>query len=286
MGNIYEIIGRAVALQNKTDIGSITAEETGGIMADTLRYLNDYQLSASSIGLARIYSSLEDMQSDQQPTSDLNGMALKAGQLVVIVSESEDEAGKVYRYNGMPGNWTYVGIVGNDVIARNINEYNLSLIWPTDGSEGTNVYTKDLAVSLMTRKLSPSLLVAGISAVYLNAQGTSTVLRYTGGDSSSLASWMEVQDFTADASKKLSEAQPAVDKRLETKSKEIVGAINEIFKASGHQKQQSDWNETDSQSCSYIRNKPELIQSDTIKKIVVLTQEEYDAIDTPSETTL
>ena len=113
--NIYDIITRAESLRKETAIGAISPERAGSIMSDTLKYLNDFQIQSSSIGLDKIYTSAEEMTSDENPVSDLNGQPLKAGQLCVIVPDdnNDTEAGDVYRYNGTLGSWTKVGHIGN-----------------------------------------------------------------------------------------------------------------------------------------------------------------------------
>lgn len=113
--NIYEIINRAESLRKETALNAISPERAGSIMSDTLKYLNDFQIQSSSIGLDKVYTSSASMTADEEPASDLTGQPLKAGQLCVIVSEDSTgtEDGDVYRYDGEPGSWTKVGKIGN-----------------------------------------------------------------------------------------------------------------------------------------------------------------------------
>lgn len=112
MATLNEIIARAEALRKESSVNSIDPERVGSIMSDTLKYLNEFQLTSNSLGLEKIYASVSAMNSDNAPVSDLTGKPLKGGQLAVIVagSASEDN-GKVYRFDN-PG-WTYVSTIGN-----------------------------------------------------------------------------------------------------------------------------------------------------------------------------
>ena len=115
--NIYDLISRAQKLREETKIDSVSPDRVGALCEDTLKYINEYQLLASSPALHKIYVSVSAMQSDRSPKSDITGNALKPGQLVVIVpaSQSDATAGNVYRYDGPSGNtsaWTFVSKIG------------------------------------------------------------------------------------------------------------------------------------------------------------------------------
>ena len=117
MVDIYSLISRAQKLREETRLDSVSPDRVGTLLEDTLKYINEYQLLASSPPLHKIYASVSAMQSDPAPKSDLTGEALKAGQLVVIVPESQNDAtaGDVYRYDGPSGNtsaWTFVAKLG------------------------------------------------------------------------------------------------------------------------------------------------------------------------------
>lgn len=113
--NIYDIINRAESLRKETALNAISPERAGGIMSDTLKYLNDFQIQTGSMGLDKVYGSTVAMNADDSPVSDLTGRPLKAGQLAVIVpaDDTSPDAGKVYRFDD-PG-WTYVTKVGNSI---------------------------------------------------------------------------------------------------------------------------------------------------------------------------
>lgn len=111
--NIYDLISRAQKLRQETKLDSVSPGRVGALCEDTLKYINEYQLLASSPSLHKIYASVSAMQSDPAPKSDLTGKALKPGQLVVIApaSQTDTTAGDVYRYDGPSGNtsaWTFV----------------------------------------------------------------------------------------------------------------------------------------------------------------------------------
>ena len=115
--NIYELISRAQGLRQETKLDSVSPDRVGALCEDTLKYINEFQLLASSPSLHKIYASVSAMQADAAPKSDLTGKALKPGQLVVIVpaSQSDATAGDVYRYDGPSGNtsaWTFISKIG------------------------------------------------------------------------------------------------------------------------------------------------------------------------------
>ena len=113
--NIFDIINRAESLRSETSIGAISPERVGGIMSDTLKYLNDFQIQSGSLGLDKVYESVSAMNADDEPISDITGKSLKSGQLAVIVptDDTSPDAGKVYRFDS-PG-WTFVTKVGNSI---------------------------------------------------------------------------------------------------------------------------------------------------------------------------
>lgn len=115
--NIYELISRAQGLRQETKLDSVSPDRVGALCEDTLKYINEFQLLASSPSLHKIYVSVSAMQADAAPKSDLTGKALKPGQLVVIVpaNQSDATAGDVYRYDGPSGNtsaWTFISKIG------------------------------------------------------------------------------------------------------------------------------------------------------------------------------
>lgn len=114
MANINEILARAAALRDETALNSISPERAGGIMYDTLIVLNELWLQqGAALVISKIYASVDAMEADTAPVSDISGKPLRPGQIVVIASEDEDN-GSVYRYNGTDSpSWSLVGNIGN-----------------------------------------------------------------------------------------------------------------------------------------------------------------------------
>ena len=114
MQNINEILARAAALRDETQLNSISPERAGSIMYDTLLALNDLWLQqGAALVISKIYASVAAMEADTAPVSDLTGQPLRPGQIVVIASEDSDN-GSVYRYNGTESpSWSLVGEIGN-----------------------------------------------------------------------------------------------------------------------------------------------------------------------------
>ena len=104
---IYEIQARAQVLREKTQEGSITPEEVGGLIADTLVLLANIGQREGGLRVSRVYSSKAEMEADTNP-ENAQHQPLKAGQLVVIHTGGDSpENGTVYVYLA-PG-WKLIG---------------------------------------------------------------------------------------------------------------------------------------------------------------------------------
>lgn len=117
MATLQEILARAQALREETELGSISPERAGSIMYDTLQQINQMQLLGASLVISKIYASVAAMEADSAPVSDLSGNALKEGQLVVIVPSdtSSSDMGSVYRFDGIEDSastWSFTGKIG------------------------------------------------------------------------------------------------------------------------------------------------------------------------------
>lgn len=114
MANINELLARAAALRDETALNSISPERAGGIMYDTLLAMNELWLQqGAALVISKIYASVAAMEADTAPVSDLTGLPLRSGQIVVIASSDSDN-GSVYRYNGTDSpSWSLVGSIGN-----------------------------------------------------------------------------------------------------------------------------------------------------------------------------
>ena len=133
---------RARALRNETALNSITPDRAGGIMYDTLAYINEMQLqNANPLLISKIYDSVADMEDDSAPVSDLDGSNLMPGQLVCIVTGDPDdpEDGLVYRYDGTEGgtsSWTAVGRIGSDPYLEGYQYMGKAVLSPTPTDPG------------------------------------------------------------------------------------------------------------------------------------------------------
>ena len=107
MTTIYELQVRAKILREKTQQGSITPEEVGGLIADTLALLADVEQTAGSLRVSKVYSSKAEMEADTNP-EDAHHQPLKAGQLVAIHADTDSpDNGTIYVYLA-PG-WKLIG---------------------------------------------------------------------------------------------------------------------------------------------------------------------------------
>jgi hypothetical protein len=133
---------RARSLRNETAINSISPERAGGIMYDTLAYINEMQLQdANPLLLSKIYDSVAEMEADPAPVSDLDGSALLPGQLVCIVTGDPDdpEDGAVYRYDGTEddtSSWTAVGRIGSAPYLEGFLYMGKAVLTPTPTDPG------------------------------------------------------------------------------------------------------------------------------------------------------
>ena len=116
---IYELQARAKALREKTQEGSITPEEVGGLIADTLALLADVEQTAGSLRVSKVYTSKTEMEADTNP-EDAHHQPLKAGQLVAIHAEGDSpDNGNIYVYLA-PG-WKLIGNQA-EVLRRETNK--------------------------------------------------------------------------------------------------------------------------------------------------------------------
>lgn len=117
---IYELQTRAKALREKTQEGSITPEEVGGLIADTLALLADVEQTAGSLRVSKVYSSKAEMEADTAP-EDAHHQPLKAGQLVAIHAEGDSpDNGTIYVYLA-PG-WKLIGNLNRVAIGEDMGQ--------------------------------------------------------------------------------------------------------------------------------------------------------------------
>lgn len=102
--NSNDIKRRAIELSEKTNSETIPPSEVGGIMYDTVSYMEEVQRNGGSLGIRKTYASVSAMEADTNP-KDSEGNPLKKGMLVNIYNPdnaSDPDNNKVYAYNA-PG---------------------------------------------------------------------------------------------------------------------------------------------------------------------------------------
>ena len=115
MINIYNLQERANALRKRYIAASITPEEVGGLIADTLEFISLMERNTSSLGITKVYNSIATMEGDKSPNVD--GKPLRQGQLVSIYN-AENKAdihnGDIYMYD--KDGWSFVSNIANVIV--------------------------------------------------------------------------------------------------------------------------------------------------------------------------
>jgi len=113
MNNLHNIKARVDLLSAKTEEGSITPEELGQILADLVTYTQSMERDGSTLGIRKVYPTLEVMQADLSPMDD-NGKPLRRGNLVAIYHEAtattDTNSGLVSMWTGK--GWISVARIG------------------------------------------------------------------------------------------------------------------------------------------------------------------------------
>ena len=113
MISLIDIKNRADQLSAKTEAGSITPEEVGALIADLALYTQSSERDGSTLGIRKVYPTLEAMQADTEPIGD-GGKPLRRGNLVAIYSEeraqSDPNSGLVSMWTG--SGWTSIARIG------------------------------------------------------------------------------------------------------------------------------------------------------------------------------
>ena len=113
MISLIDIKNRADQLSEKTEAGSITPEEVGALIADLALYTQSSERDGSTLGIRKVYPTLEAMQADTEPIGD-SGKPLRRGNLVAIYSEeraqSDPNSGLVSMWTG--SGWTSIARIG------------------------------------------------------------------------------------------------------------------------------------------------------------------------------
>lgn len=110
---LQEILVQAHALADKTLAGSITPEEVGGLIASLALEVQRTERDGSTLGIRKVYPSLEAMRSDTAPTTE-EGKALRPGNLAAIYDEAtssiDPNSGLVSMWTG--SGWQAVARIG------------------------------------------------------------------------------------------------------------------------------------------------------------------------------
>ena len=113
MISLIEIKNRADQLSAKTEAGSITPEEVGALIADLALYAQNSEREGSTLGIRKVYPTLEAMQADTTPIG-VDEKPLRRGNLVAIYSEehaqSDPNSGLVSMWTG--SGWTSIARIG------------------------------------------------------------------------------------------------------------------------------------------------------------------------------
>ena len=115
MMNIYDLQQRAEVLRKRHIEGSITPEEVGGLIADTLSLISSIEQNSSSLAVVKVYSSVAEMQGDASPVA--NDKPLRFGQIVSVYNEADaNDAhnGEIYVFEN-PG-WKLIGNINKVAI--------------------------------------------------------------------------------------------------------------------------------------------------------------------------
>ena len=115
MMNIYDLQQRAEVLRKRHIEGSITPEEVGGLIADTLSLISSIEQNSSSLAVVKVYSSVAEMQGDTAPVA--NDKPLRFGQIVSVYNEADaNDAhnGEIYVFEN-PG-WKLIGNINKVAI--------------------------------------------------------------------------------------------------------------------------------------------------------------------------
>lgn len=114
MATIYELKRRAQELSAKKDSLSISPDEVGGLIDETLDVINEAEKNQVGLGIRNTYTTVAKMNADSTSPAGSDGKPLKFGQIVTVYNESHPDAadnGNIYAFQN-PG-WKLVSTTGN-----------------------------------------------------------------------------------------------------------------------------------------------------------------------------
>jgi predicted phosphodiesterase len=111
--SLYDLQQRAADLKSKTNIDSITPEDTFGLQGDALEYMGGIEQNADALGIRKIYTTYAAMAADTAPIGT-NSKALRFGQLAIVYDSNnltQAESGNIYAFQ-LPG-WILIGNIND-----------------------------------------------------------------------------------------------------------------------------------------------------------------------------
>lgn len=114
MATIYELKRRAQELSAKKDSLSISPDEVGGLIDETLDVINEAEKNQVGLGIRNTYTTVSKMNADSTSPTGSDGKPLKFGQIVTVYDENTPDAvdnGNIYAFQN-PG-WKLVSTTGN-----------------------------------------------------------------------------------------------------------------------------------------------------------------------------
>lgn len=114
MATIYELKRRAQELSAKKDSLSISPDEVGGLIDETLDVINEAEKNQVGLGIRNTYTTVAKMNADSTSPAGSDGKPLKFGQIVTVYDDSHPDAadnGNIYAFQN-PG-WKLVSTTGN-----------------------------------------------------------------------------------------------------------------------------------------------------------------------------
>ena len=88
MATIYELKRRAQELSAKKDSLSISPDEVGGLIDETLDVINEAEKNQVGLGIRNTYTTVSKMNADSTSPTGSDGKPLKFGQIVTVYDES------------------------------------------------------------------------------------------------------------------------------------------------------------------------------------------------------
>ena len=114
MSTIYDLKKRAQELSSRKASLSISPDEVGGLIDETLDIINEAEKNQVGLGVRNTYTTISAMNADSLSPNGSDGKPLKFGQIVTVYDENNPEAsdnGSIYAFQN-PG-WKLISTTGN-----------------------------------------------------------------------------------------------------------------------------------------------------------------------------